>query len=80
MYPPPGFYALPAADLRSTYLLWEEFCTQRQLPFINLHRVFFGDTTAQNHKNSIQYFISNDSHWNEAGHQLVADTLYNYLR
>ena len=80
VYPPPGFYALPAADLRSTYLLWEEFCTQRQLPFINLHRVFFGDTTAQNHKNSIQYFISNDSHWNEAGHQLVADTLYNYLR
>ncbi|MDD5529782.1 MAG: hypothetical protein PHX21_07105 [bacterium] len=52
---------------------WETFSLKRNLDFINFFPTFINDT---NHTATIdKYFIKVDTHWNESGSKLIADTL-----
>lgn len=55
-------------------LIWEQFAEERDIPFINLFPIFINTELS---RDSVirQYFIKGDSHWNEAGHALVAKHL-----
>ncbi len=57
-------------DLESRQVtLWRAFAVQHALPFTSLFADFVKpDAQAQIHR----YFINDDSHWNEAGHALIA--------
>jgi hypothetical protein len=49
---------------------WKGWCEARGLQFINLFPPFFGEGTAEERMR--RYFIANDTHLNETGHELVA--------
>lgn len=53
---------------------WQEFCARHQLDFINLFPAFMAGGVAG--RVLERYFIPGDVHWNAAGHQLVADRIY----
>jgi hypothetical protein len=59
---------------------WKKFSAKNNIPFVSLYPYFITPSKKQNYLNRKKYYIPNDSHWNAAGHQLVADTLYNYLK
>ena len=55
------------------------FTKENKLDFINLFPLFVTDDLSLNEKNASKYFIPGDVHWNEAGSQLVADSLYHHI-
>jgi hypothetical protein len=59
--------------------LWQNYCDKRSIDFISLYPAFITTDTAQNRINAQKYFITGDSHWNEAGHMLVAEKLLPYI-
>jgi len=61
-----------ARDLNSIHVLhWRQFCHDHGVRFINLFPAFINDTDAG--KVYDTYFIEGDVHWNEAGHNKVAE-------
>lgn len=56
---------------------WETWCHKNDIRFLNLFPVFI------NGENALvvnrRYYIKNDNHWNEFGHERVADTLVHYF-
>jgi len=58
---------------------WEKFCSDKEIDFINLFPSFIN---GENPYSVIEkYYIPGDNHWNEAGHEQVADYLYeSYLK
>jgi lysophospholipase L1-like esterase len=59
---------------------WSEFCDQRAVDFINLFPEFINYKFPSPAAIYQTYFIESDNHWNEAGHQLVAGKIDEYLR
>jgi lysophospholipase L1-like esterase len=59
---------------------WSEFCDQHAVDFINLFPEFINHKFPSPAAIYQAYFIASDTHWNEAGHQLVADKIDEYLR
>jgi hypothetical protein len=50
---------------------WETFTSTRQIPLLNLYPAFMDP---EKRKETVwKLFIPEDSHWNEAGHQFVAE-------
>ena len=57
--------------------IWRKFCKKYDIEFFNLYPLFFKGNSP---KETIEhYFIKGDVHWNENGHQLVADELVNNI-
>ena len=56
---------------------WETFASEHGIDFLNLYPLFINnedpETVIRN------YYIPNDNHWNEFGHERVADFLSNYF-
>ncbi|MFN8207696.1 MAG: SGNH/GDSL hydrolase family protein [Bacteroidales bacterium] len=56
---------------------WRSFCEKENIDFINLFPLFIN---GENPEIVIKkYYIPNDNHWSEAGHQLVASYLTKYI-
>jgi hypothetical protein len=56
---------------------WREFCKKENVGFINLYPVFIN---GENPEIAIKkYYIPNDNHWSEAGHEKVASYLEQFL-
>ncbi len=78
VYPSP--YQIFASDRDSIQVKhWQKFCVQRNIPFVNLFPAFINDSFRGPRQVYDRYFIPQDVHWNEAGHQLVADELAKFL-
>lgn len=58
--------------------IWQDFCDKRGIEFINYYPVFIGAGAPGEVVRS--YFLKNDVHWNENGHRLVADVLFDAWR
>ncbi|MBT5875716.1 MAG: hypothetical protein HOH43_19990 [Candidatus Latescibacteria bacterium] len=54
-------------------VIFEEFARENKLDFYDFFPAFYGLPDWDSH------FIPVDVHWNEAGHKLVADTLFRFL-
>ncbi|MCK4979787.1 MAG: hypothetical protein KAS62_05285 [Candidatus Delongbacteria bacterium] len=59
-------------SIQSTY--WDEFCKTNKIDFIDLFPYFFETENAD--ETVDKYFIAGDDHWNEEGHRLIAEKLY----
>ena len=59
-------------SIQSTY--WAEFCKTNKIDFIDLFPYFFETENAE--ETVDKYFIAGDDHWNEEGHRLIAEKLY----
>jgi hypothetical protein len=56
---------------------WKSFCQDREIEFINLFPLFIN---GENPYSVVKrYYIPNDNHWNEEGHEKVGDFLSGYL-
>lgn len=53
--------------------LWEGFAISQGIGFINLYPLFIGTDDPETVIR--KYYIQNDNHWNEFGHEVVADSL-----
>ncbi|MBN2789424.1 MAG: SGNH/GDSL hydrolase family protein [Candidatus Delongbacteria bacterium] len=59
-------------SIQSKY--WSEFCHMNKIDFLDLFPYFFNSENAEDVIG--EYFIAGDDHWNENGHQLIAEKLY----
>lgn len=62
--------------------IWEEFARRNNINFINYYPVFFGASIpginysqVSSHDIVNRFFLQRDAHWNELGHELVADKI-----
>ena len=56
---------------------WEEFALANRISFLNIYPLFINE---ENPDTVIKkYYISNDNHWNEFGHERVANYLTEYF-
>jgi hypothetical protein len=57
---------------------WRQFCHNREIDFINLFPLFINE---ENPYSVLErYYIPNDNHWNEAGHERVGKYLGNLFQ
>lgn len=56
---------------------WKSFTSERNIAFLDLFPLFINSAEPQDVID--RYFIPDDSHWNEEGHRLVADALFQYV-
>ncbi|MDA3886284.1 MAG: SGNH/GDSL hydrolase family protein [Candidatus Delongbacteria bacterium] len=59
-------------SIQSTY--WNEFCITNKIDFLDLFPYFFQTENADDVVR--KYFIAGDDHWNDQGHLLIAEKLY----
>lgn len=52
-------------------IVWRDFTKERSLDFYNFFPIFIATTTPFEKEREL-YFLPNDSHWNEAGHEIIA--------
>jgi hypothetical protein len=57
---------------------WSDFCRDQHIDFINLFPVFINEENPE--LVTKKYFISNDNHWSESGHEKVGRFLIQYLK
>lgn len=77
VYPSP--YQLTGSNLAGipvTY--WRSFTEERGIGFLNLFQAFIGREPPETVY--AKYFIQGDTHWNEAGNLLVAETVLKHIR
>jgi len=70
-------------DLNSIQVrFWENWAKERNVRFANFFPCFIrGDASRQaNYATLDAYFINGDVHWNEKGHQLIADSFLPFYR
>jgi hypothetical protein len=58
--------------------IWKDFAEQRGIEFINCFPYFMESPDGQ--ANVKRFFLANDVHWNENGHKLMADILWDHIR
>jgi hypothetical protein len=58
--------------------LWEGFCDEHDISFLNFFPLFIGNGETPDVVIR-KYYIRNDNHWNEFGHEKVADMLTSYF-
>ncbi|HEY4504020.1 MAG TPA: hypothetical protein VJJ28_02850 [Candidatus Paceibacterota bacterium] len=68
-------------DLNSRQVaIWQKFSKENNLNFYNFFPTFISTTTPFKKEKEL-YFLPNDTHWNEAGHEIIAkEWLKQYLR
>ncbi len=65
-------------DIHPTYVdFWQKFAEANHIGFIDMFPLFINDEDPN--KIVEKYFIYNDNHWNETGHQLVGRALSPYI-
>jgi hypothetical protein len=79
VYPWPDQIYAAELECRQVFL-WETFCAENELRFINLFPAFMQQPTLSAEEIYAAYFIGEDVHWNPAGHRLVADAVEPHLR
>lgn len=66
-------------DIHPTYVqFWEKFAETFNIGFINMFPLFINDEDPE--KIVDKYYIYNDNHWNEVGHQYVGKALSPYIK
>lgn len=78
VYPWPDQIHRGELDCRQVFL-WETFCEERGLGFLNLFPAFAPREGETSEDVYAAYFIENDVHWNAAGHELVARAILDHL-
>ncbi len=74
VYPAPA--QIYANDIDSRQVrFWQEFCEEFDLTLINLFPTFIDRAYAGPGEIYQRFFNANDTHWNPAGHHLVADKI-----
>lgn len=63
-------------SIQSIY--WAEFCKTNKIDFIDLFPYFFESESALTVVD--KYFIKGDDHWNNEGHRLIAEKLYEKIK
>lgn len=58
-------------------LFWKNFAEENGIGFINFYPIFINPPVSA--ALGMEFFISNDNHWNKNGHWLVANELEKYL-
>lgn len=77
VYPWP--HQIAKHDLNSTQIkFWKAFAAKRSIGLINFFPYFINGQKAEEIIN--KYYISGDIHWNDAGHRLIADVLYEHYK
>ncbi|MDD2714435.1 MAG: SGNH/GDSL hydrolase family protein [Candidatus Wallbacteria bacterium] len=69
-------------DLNSIQVVfWKNWCSERSVNFLDLFPLFVKEngTIEESESTFKRYFIPMDIHWNEEGHRLVADRLFDYF-
>lgn len=79
VYPSPVQIFTNDVDSRQV-LSWREFCEEFGIRFINLFPSFIDYSFSGPEDVYEEYFIDSDTHWNAAGHTLVADRIDEVLR
>ncbi len=74
VYPSPVQIFANDSDSRQVRF-WREFCAEFDLTFIDLFPTFIDHSYAGPMEIYKRFYIYNDSHWNPAGHSLVADKI-----
>lgn len=79
-----GVYPWPAQlfskDIDSIQVrYWRDFASTYGLDFINLFDTFINNGLTPD-QTYLMYHINGDVHWNEAGHKVVADTLFKWIK
>lgn len=74
VYPSPVQIYANDADSRQVRF-WQEFCDQADVTLINLFPTFIDPSYAGPGEVYQRFYHHNDTHWNPAGHRLVADKI-----
>ncbi len=74
----PWHHQITRGEVSDEYVqIWESFARDQEIPFISFYPLFIND---ENPERVIQkYYIQNDNHWNEFGHERVAGYLKEYF-
>ena len=65
-------------DVRPIYVdFWQKFAKTHNIGFVDMFPLFINDQDPNYITN--KYFLSNDNHWNEEGHQMVGHALADYI-
>jgi len=70
VFPMPVHLLHDAVDSRQV-TEWRDWCSSREVPFVNLFPTFF--TAGETDEVVLRYYLARDTHFNAAGHALVAD-------
>lgn len=76
VYPWPSQVARGELDSKQVSI-WKHFAEKRQIDFINCFPYFINQANGAD--NVRKYFLADDVHWNDQGHILMADILWNGL-
>jgi hypothetical protein len=77
VYPWPAQVLRKELDCRQV-TFWKAFAEKRSIEFINCFPYFTDSPDGQ--ANVKRFFLANDVHWNENGHKLMADILWDHIR
>ncbi len=74
----PWHHQIEKGEIRDEYVqYWEVFARKHQISFLNFFPLFINDEDPDLVIN--KYYIQNDNHWNEFGHEKVASFLLPYF-
>jgi hypothetical protein len=74
----PWHHQITRGEVSDEYVQnWESFARDQEIPFISFYPLFITDEDPDNVIR--KYYISNDNHWNEFGHERVAVYLREYF-
>ena len=76
VYPWPSQVARSELDSKQVSV-WKNFAEKRQIDFVNCFPYFINHANGPD--NVRKYFLAGDVHWNDQGHILMADILWNEL-
>ncbi|MGO9118112.1 MAG: hypothetical protein ACLQPD_10930, partial [Desulfomonilaceae bacterium] len=77
VYPWPSQVLRDELDCKQVSI-WKNFAEKRQIDFINCFLYFINQANGAD--NVQKYFLPGDVHWNEQGHVLMADILWDHIR
>jgi hypothetical protein len=75
----PWHHQIEKGEIRDEYVkAWENFAVEHNIPFLSFFPLFVNNGEEPDVVIK-KYYIKNDNHWNEFGHQKVADFLAGYF-
>jgi len=79
VYPTRGSFDLDNYEINLINNFYKNIFTQNKISYLNLYEEMIQNNPSENMKIKEAYYIPNDPHWNDKGHQFVAQYLYRHL-
>jgi lysophospholipase L1-like esterase len=79
IYPYPGHIDDSPEELNAILTPFMQVAQNKQIKLINLYPLFVLNDKEKIRQYQKKYFIPNDGHWNNLGHQFIANHLYQYI-